>query len=73
MRLITIAVLILFLLGAFIILFNPFPACAYYVNLILFQYCGQSITIFGVNPNVFAAVALFGIGAIILLVSRRRR
>ena len=72
MKILTFAALALFIAGLFVVLFNPFPACAYYVNLILFQYCGEAITIFGLNPNVFASVAFFAIGAIVLIMSRRR-
>ena len=61
MKILTFAALALFIAGLFVVLFNPFPACAYYVNLILFQYCGEAITIFGLNPNVFASVAFFAI------------
>lgn len=68
--------LILVALGVGIFILKPLPSCTYYitVNLLIFviTYCGNSLSVFGFEPNTFAAVVVITLGLVYSVVSMRR-
>ena len=72
MKALTLAALALLIIGLIISVVQPFPT-----PILCGQTCAPdpnaTAKIFGVNANVFASVAFFAIGAIVLIMSRQRR
>ena len=49
-------------IAAGIFFVKPFPSCALYTNFLIFQTCYQQLTVFGIDPNIFA-------GAVVLILA----